>query len=189
MFIFKKKYFLIIQNIKDINLNNIKKNKKFIIVLRSNKIENNLDGLMRFRRQCKIKRITFFVANDIKLCIRLNSDGIYLSSYNKSFKPLHLKKLNKIIVGSAHNFNEIFEKKKQGCSNIIVSKLFKVDYAPDDKFYGVLKFNHLFYKNEKIIPLGGIKDANLCQVKLIKSEGVAIMTEIKKKPAITNRLF
>ena len=37
MFAFKKKYFLIIQNIKDINLNNIKKNNKFVIILRNQK--------------------------------------------------------------------------------------------------------------------------------------------------------
>ena len=33
----------------------------------------------------------------------LNSDGIYLSSYNKSFKALSLKKSNFRIIGSAHN--------------------------------------------------------------------------------------
>ena len=42
MFAFKKKYFLIIESIKDLKLKNIKKNSKFIIIYRRNdkKIEN-----------------------------------------------------------------------------------------------------------------------------------------------------
>ena len=42
---------------------------------------------------------------------------------------------------------------------------------------------------KKLIPLGGIKLINLNKVKLVKSEGVAIMSEVKKKPAISSRLF
>ena len=42
---------------------------------------------------------------------------------------------------------------------------------------------------KELIPLGGIKLVNLNKVKLIKSEGIAIMSEIKKKPAIFSRLF
>ena len=38
MFILKKKYFLIIESIKDINLKNIKKRNKFIIIYRNLKI-------------------------------------------------------------------------------------------------------------------------------------------------------
>ena len=189
MFINKKKYFLIIQNIKDINLNNIKKNSKFIIILRDHKLENSLNSLIKFRLKCKAKGIEFFVANNLKLCNLLKSDGIFLSAYNKSFKPQVLKKLNKKILGSAHNIKEINQKKLQGCEYIIVSKLFKVDYAPKDKFYDVIKFNFLIKGDKKLIPLGGIKVSNLLKTKLIKSDGIAIMSEIKKKPAISSRLF
>ena len=41
MFIVKKNYFLLIESIKDINLKNIKKKEKFIIIYRNKKnIEN-----------------------------------------------------------------------------------------------------------------------------------------------------
>ena len=188
MFVNKKKYFLIIQNIKDINLNNIKKNNKFIIILRNTKPNDSIDSLIKFRKKCKLKGIEFFVANNVKLAITLKSDGIYISAFNKGFNQLILKKLNKKILGSAHNFKEIHEKKKQGCSIIIVSKLFRVDYAPSDKFYGVIKFN-LIKSLNKLIPLGGIKLINLNKTKLLNSEGIAIMSEVKKKPAISSRLF
>ena len=48
MFIFKKNYFLIIENTKDINLNNIKKNDKFILIYRNNNSES-LNTLRHFR--------------------------------------------------------------------------------------------------------------------------------------------
>ena len=188
MFAFKKKYFFIIQNIEDINLNNIKKNNKFVIILRNQKSTDNINSLIKFRKKCKIKGIEFFVANNSKLAVLLKSDGIYVSAFYKGFEHLYLKKLNKKIIGSAHNFKEMNEKKKQGCSYIILSKLFRVDYAPLENFYGIVKFN-LIENQKNLIPLGGIKLINLNKAKLIKSGGIAIMSEVKKKPAISSRLF
>jgi len=188
MLAFKKKYFFIIQNIEDINLNNIKKNNKFVIILRNQKSKDNIDSLIKFRKKCKIKGIEFFVANNSKLAVLLKSDGVYISSFYKGFEQLNLKKLNKKIIGSAHNFKEINEKRKQGCSYIILSKLFRVDYAPLENFYGIVKFN-LIENRKNLIPLGGIKLVNLNKVKLVKSGGIAIMSEVKKKPAISSRLF
>jgi thiamine monophosphate synthase len=188
MFAYKKKYFLIIQNIKDIDLNKIKKNNKIIIILRNQKLGETINCLIKFRKKCKLKGIEFFVANNSKLAVLLKSDGIYISAFHKGFKQLNLKKLNKKIMGSAHNFKEINEKRKQGCSYIILSKLFQVDYAPSENFFGIVKFN-LIGNQKNLIPLGGIKLVNLNKAKLIKSEGIAIMSEIKKKPAISSRLF
>ena len=188
MFAYKKKYFLIIQNIKDINLNKIKKIDKFILILRNKKPSDSLSSLVRFRKQCKIKGIEFFVANNTRLAVMLKSDGIYISAFNKGFKQLNLKKLNKKILGSAHNYKEISEKRKQGCSYIILSKLFSVDYDPSKKFYGIVRFN-LIRNQKNLVPLGGIKLINLNKTKLLNSEGIAIMSEIKKKPAISSRLL
>ena len=49
--------------------------------------------------------------------------------------------------------------------------------------------NNLLNSNKTIIPLGGIKSSNLNKLKLIKSFGIAVMSEIKKKPTISSRLF
>ena len=85
MFIFKNKYFLIIENIKDIDLKNIKIRNKFFIIYRNRKKVNKFNDLFRFRQNCKSKAIKFYIANDLRLATSLNSDGIYLSSYNKKF--------------------------------------------------------------------------------------------------------
>ena len=122
MFILKKKYYLIIESIKDIDLKNIKKRNKFVIIYRNSKNIDKEENLLKFRRICKLKSIKFFVANNVRLAVKLNSDGISLSSYNKSLKLLSIKKRNYKIIGSAHTNKEIFMKTQQGCEMIIFSK-------------------------------------------------------------------
>ena len=56
MFTYKNKYFLIIESIKDIDLRNIKLINKYIIIYRNNGKIENIDKLIRFRRNCKSKK-------------------------------------------------------------------------------------------------------------------------------------
>ena len=191
MFAFKNKYFLIIENIKDIDLRNIKLINRFIIIYRnSGKIEN-IDQLARFRRRCKSKKIDFYVSNNEKLTSKLKADGLYISAHNKNLRLVNLKKSNYKIIGSAHNIKELNLKILQGCSHIIFSRLFKVSYQFKKSFLGVVKFN-LFKisRKESLVPLGGINLSNLNKLKMVRSNSFALLSEIKKKPAkLFNRLF
>jgi len=65
MFVIKNKYFLIIENIKDIDLCNIKRTNKFVIILRNNKINQDLNKLKKFRIACRSKSIKFYIANNL----------------------------------------------------------------------------------------------------------------------------
>ena len=190
MFALKKKYFLIIESIKDINLKNIKKRNKFAIIYRNQRNLEKKEDIFEFRKLCKLKLIDFYVANDINLATCLNSDGLYLSSFNKSYKALFFKKSNFKIIGSAHNKSEIFMKIKQGCELILLSKLFLVNYDKKSKFLGIIKFNNFLIFNKNLVPLGGIGLNNLNKLKSINCKGIALMSEIKKKPTkIISRLF
>ena len=101
-----------------------------------------------------------------------------------------IKKPNFKVIGSAHNKKEIFMKIKQGCELILLSKLFLVNYDKKSKFLGVIKFNNFLNFNKNLIPLGGIKLNNLNKLKNINCKGIALMSEIKKKPTkIFSRLF
>ena len=113
-----------------------------------------------------------------------------MSSKNNDFKPLNIKKNDFDIIGSAHNLKINF-KNKQNCKYILLSKLFTVDYDKNSPTLGLIKFNkYTQYSKSKLIPLGGIKLSNLSKLKLINSEGFAVLSEIKKKPVkIINRLF
>jgi len=96
--------------------------------------------------------------------------------------------INKI--GSAHNLKEINEKTLQGCKEIIFSRLFKTNYNNKKSFFGVNRFNLLIRSfNKDIYPLGGINHENLLTLNMINSKGFAILSVIKKKPAISSRLF
>ena len=186
----KFQYFLLIESIKDIDLKNIKIRNKFSIIYRNNKKVDNLRGLLEFRQKCKLKAIKFYVANNNNLAVFLNSDGIYLSSYNKSLNSLNYKKLNYEIIGSAHNYKEILLKKKQGCTFILLSKLFVVNYAKTSSVLGILRFNNFLKISKKIIPLGGINIENLNYLRNVRCIGFGILSEVKKKPAkIFSRLF
>ena len=124
------------------------------------------------------------------LAVSLNSDGIYLSSFNKSLSSLVYKRVNFEIIGSAHNFREIILKKKQGCSFVLLSKLFLVSYNKNAPYMGILKFNSYSKNTKKLIPLGGINKKNLNKLKNVNCEGFALLSEIKKKPTkIFSRLF
>ena len=190
MFAFKKKYLLIIESIKDINLRNIKKYNKFIIIYRNKKLKEDFDELLRFRKECNLRLIDFYVANNMKLATALNSDGLYISSYNTSLKTRFFKKKKFNIIGSAHNLSEIIQKNKQGCQIILLSKLFLVDYDRKSPFLGIVKFNNFINTfSNKLMPLGGIKINNLNSLKNIDCVGFAIMSEIKKSRLLLTGFF
>ena len=93
-------------------------------------------------------------------------------------------------IGSAHNLKEINEKIKQNCNLIIVSRLFKTNYKNKKSFLNILKFNLLkLNTNKNLIPLGGINFNNFLKLRLVNCTSFAILSAIKKKPAISSWLF
>ena len=184
MVIIKDNYYLYIENIDDLNFNILKQNKKINIIYRNLK-NQNLQDIIKFRKKCSNKRFRFFVANNNILAQKAKADGLYISAYNKKKYYTQLPK-----IGSAHNLREISQKKKQGCKIIFFSRLFKTNYRNKKNYLGVTKFNLLNLNiNANLIPLGGIKYQNLLKLNMIKCKGFALLSAIKKKPAISSRLF
>ena len=184
MFIIKKNYYLYIDNTKTINLELLKRPFKYIIIYRNSLLNEDFKKIIDFRKKCNRKKIKFYIANHYNLAKKCKADGLYLSSYNK--KIYH----NINTIGSTHTHKEINQKIKQKCKIILLSRLFKTTYLNKKDFYGIIKFNLIIKKyNVKIFPLGGIRKNNLLKLNLINSIGFAIMSEIKKKPAIFSRLF
>ena len=184
MIILKNNYYLYIKNTSDLCIEKIKSNKKINIILRNTQYKD-ISNILKFRRKCKIKKFKLFIANNIIVAKKVKADGLYISSYNKKKYYINIPK-----IGSAHNLKEINEKKFQGCGVVIFSRLFKTKYKDKKNYIGVVKFNLLIKKkNKKIIPLGGINNQNLLKLNMINSEGFAYLSAVKKKPAISSRLF
>ena len=147
--------------------------------------KNEIEEIIKFRKKCKNKQIKFYIANNLKTFNACKADGLYISAHNKK---KYFANINKI--GSAHNIKEINEKIQQGCKEIIFSRLFKTNYINKKSFLGVVKFNLLNRTfNKNIYPLGGINNQSLLKLNMVNCSGFACLSAIKKKPAITSRLF
>ena len=146
--------------------NNIdKQDKQTTIIYRnySTKIDPSL--ILKIKKYCKKKSIKFYLSNNIRLAIKLNLDGVYIPSFNKSLKHLaYSYKRNFKIVGSAHNLKEIRIKENQNVTKIFLSSLFK----KNKNFLGINKFKILSKLTKKnIVILGGISSNNKRKLSLL----------------------
>ena len=104
--------------------------------------------ITKIRNYCKKRKIKFYLANNYKMAVNLNLDGVYLPSFNKQIKfNIFSKRKNFLVLGSAHNIQEIIIKQKQGCKLIFLAPIFKVNKKKH--FLGINKFNQLS-TNKKI---------------------------------------
>ena len=169
-------YFIDKFNLKEVS--NIK--RKINIVFRDYSKRNNLNEILETKNFCKKKGFKLYLANNLKLAIKLGLDGVYLPAFNqcKRYHNLTIYKNFKII-GSAHNIKEVIIKESQNCEKIFISPIFKTD--KNKKFLGIVKFNLLSkYSKKEIVSLGGINANNLKKIRLTKSKGIASISWIKK---------
>ena len=145
--------------------------KSIGIIFRKDKNNIEKDEIISLNRFCKQNKRKLYLANDIKLAIKLNLDGVYLSAFNKSFNILKYKiKKNFLVLGSAHNIFEIKMKEKQGVEMIFLSPLFKTKNYKSGM--GIIKFNLLSaLSKKKIIALGGITKENINSLKITNACG------------------
>ena len=158
-----RKYYFI----SEFDTNNINKQDKVTTIIFRNYSTKTLDEnlILKIKRYCKKKLIKFYLSNDIKLAIKLNLDGVYIPSFNKSFKHLSYSyKKNFKIVGSAHNLREIRIKEIQKVDKIFISSLFK----KNKNFLGINKFKLLSKLTDKnIVVLGGLSKKNKKKISLL----------------------
>ena len=86
-------------------INKLKKN--IHIIYRNYNKKHNLKEILKIKKICKLQKRKFFLANNLKLAIKLNLDGVYIPSFNKSLVPYLYAKKSFMIIGSAHNLKEL----------------------------------------------------------------------------------
>ena len=117
------------------------------------------------------------MANDTKLALNANLDGVYIPSFNKSLNLNNFKnkKKNFEVLGSAHTIPEIKIKERQGVDLIFISPLFLTKNYK--KKLGIIKFNLMSKVTSKsIIALGGIRKNNLNKLKMVNAIGFSGIT-------------
>ncbi len=127
--------------------------------------------ILKIKKYCKMKKIKFYLSNNIKLAIKLDLDGAYIPAFNKCFKHLSYSyKKNFKIIGSAHNLKEIRTKETQRVQGVFISSLFK----KNKNFLGINKFKNLAKLTKKnVIALGGISRANVRKINFLKQSDFA----------------
>ena len=142
----------------------------------------NKEIISKIKNYCKKKKIKFYLSNNIRLAIKLNLDGAYLPSFNKSKRHLSFSlKKNFSIIGSAHNIKEIKTKEIQNVSKIFISSLFK----KNKNYLGINKFKLISkLTSKKFFALGGINKNNIIKLKFLNTsefDGISYF-EQKKGP-------
>ena len=153
--------------------NNIDKQDKQTIIIYRNYSLKTLDEklILKIKKYCKKRGNKFYLSNNISLANKLNLDGAYIPSFNKTTKHLAFSyKQNFNIVGSAHNLKEIKIKEKQKVNKIFLSSLFK----KNKNYLGINKFKLLSkLTSKKIVVLGGISKKNLKKLKILNQSEFA----------------
>jgi len=151
------KKFYLIEDFNERTQQKIKKHSNIGVIIHYN--EHNILNTIN-----KIKNINcsnkLYVANNHRYITNYKIDGVYLSSFNKKIKSYqNIFGFNYQIIGSAHNFKEIFQKIRAGCNIILLSNIFKTQSHPKRKTnIGLIKFLLIRrqIKQVRIYAMGGI---------------------------------
>ena len=167
--ILKTKYYFI----NKFDTNNIDKQDRLTTIIYRNYLPKKIDEalILKIRNFCKKKQKKFFLSNDVRLALKLNLDGAYIPSFNKTFNHLSYSYNKKFqIIGSAHNIKEIRSKELQKVRKIFISSIFK----KNKNYLGINRFKILNqYTNLKVVALGGISKKNIKKLNLFTTKDFA----------------
>lgn len=157
-----------------------KLNKNVAIIYRNYSIQYKESEIKQIKNFCKKNNRKIYLANNIKLALKLNLDGVYIPAFNKELTiRVFSNKKNFMVLGSAHNLNEIRLKEKQGVGAIFLSPIFKS--IKSNKFLEIYRFKKLTdLTNKKIIALGGISKNNQKRALKLPVHGFAGISYFKK---------
>tara|TARA_B100000965_G_scaffold133026_1_gene110853 strand:+ start:707 stop:1234 length:528 start_codon:yes stop_codon:yes gene_type:complete len=150
---------------------------KTAIIYRNYSKKINITEILKLRKFCKKNKLKLFLSNNFKLALKLNLNGAYIPSFNKSFNHLNFSVQKKfVIIGSAHNLKEIRVKELQKVDAIFLSSIFK----KNNNYLGLFKFLNLRILSKKnVIALGGISIKNKKILNMINLWGFAGISYFK----------
>ena len=159
------------------------------VIYRNYHSKNREKELFKISKACKKKRYKLYVSNSIKLALKAKADGLYIPSFNKTKKFLNNENRKFIILGSAHNQKEIYEKIQQNCKIIFISPIFYVKKTI--AYLDIHRFNSLSqHRKVNFVALGGINKKNIKKLNILSNiKGFGGISFFKKKPAFKRPVF
>jgi len=150
------------------------------IIYRNYHDQSKKNDLIKIAKKCKRKRFKLYIANNIKLAIKVKANGIYIPAFNKNKRFSNHEKRGLTIIGSAHNQKEIQQKILQNCSAIFLAPIFQV--KKKKTYLNIHKFNSLARANKaNILALGGISKNNIAKLKILHIKGFGGISYFQKK--------
>ena len=149
-----------------------KQDKQTTIIYRNYNLKKiDQDLILKIKKYCKKGKVKFYLSNHIKLAIKLDLDGAYIPSFNKSTKHLAFSLKTKFnIIGSAHNVRQIRTKETQNVNRIFISSIFK----KNKNYLGINKFKLISKLTKKnVVALGGISKENFKKLRLLNKPDFA----------------
>lgn len=163
----RKKIFIFLDKFIDNSIEKIIKHKNISIIYRNYK-NSDEEEFKKIYKLSKNKNISLFVAHNQLLIKKYSIDGFYIPSFVR--KRIYVNKKT-LLIGSAHNYLEIYQKLKQGCKIIFLSPIFS---NKNNKNLGFVKYNLITRNfNTSFCALGGINSSNIKKIYLTKSIGVS----------------
>ena len=175
--IFYKHYIFLEQINKLIEEKLLKFNDINIIINNKNTLDNEIN-IINFAKRNKIP---FLFKNNVRKCIKYNSNGIFIEAANKETIKTTLFKKDFLIIGAAHNQLEYYFKKKQNCKIIALSPIFYNPKFSKNKILGATRFNLISrIWNTDLCALGGINETNIKKIDFTKASSIAFQRYITK---------
>ena len=152
--------------------------KNVSVIYRNYKKNYSRNDIKIIKAFCKKLRLKFYLANDINMAVKLNLDGAYIPSFDKSLKSIKTNtNTNFELIGSAHNLKELFQKRKQNIKTIFFSPIFKDTKL--NKRLGLNRYRSFIkFRNLKYVVLGGVKKENLKKLNVLNCIGFASISYI-----------
>lgn len=155
-------------------------NKSIGIIYRNYEKKVDEKVIIAIKQHCKKNKKKIFLANNLKIAIKLKLDGVYIPSFYKRLNTKNYTMPSKFaIIGSAHNEVDIKIKEKQGCSLVFLAPIFQV--KKKNNYLNIHRFNKLCNNKEiRLIALGGINNSNIKKINLLNCYGFAGISWVKK---------
>jgi len=155
-------------------------NKSIGIIYRNYEKKVDEKVIIAIKQHCRKNKKKIFLANNLKIAIKLKLDGVYIPSFYKRLNTKNYTMPSKFaIIGSAHNEVDIKIKEKQGCSLVFLAPIFQV--KKKNNYLNIHRFNKLCNNKEiRLIALGGINNSNIKKINLLNCYGFAGISWVKK---------
>jgi thiamine-phosphate pyrophosphorylase len=147
------------------------------VIFRHYQVPNRKEIAQSLVLLCRQRRITFLVAEDWRLAMEINADGIHLPEHDlRSWRgcSTRLGGKNFMITAAAHSQKSLWAAARAGVNAVLVSPVFPTVSHPKNVPLGITRFANMCRVSPvPVYALGGISKNNLARLHNSGCVGVA----------------